>query len=156
MNETLCSFEHAVILACRSGQWTEELRAHVSSCSECTDTQSISSALGSVTKRLTSDGVPPHPTLVWIKARLEQEQASETARIRESALRHVIIQFVLWLTILLAAFRLWPVIKGWASVIFPASAFEGLGAHTASMSVLVVLGLTYGFLFWRYRGTFVN
>ena len=83
-------------------------------------------------------------------------QASETARIRKSALHQVIIQSVLWLTILIAAFWLWPAIKGWASLLFPASAFEGLGAHATSMSVLVVLGLTYGFLFWRFRGTFVS
>jgi hypothetical protein len=117
------------------------------------DTLSIVSALNAVAERLHRDGVPPHPDLILLKAEFERAQTEEKVRVVRAAVL-TFAQFVLYLSAVLSAFWLWPDMKSWASLIVPAATFEGIGTDATLVSVLVILSLTYGFLFWRLRGRF--
>ena len=150
MTDMLCPLDRAVTLASRTGQWSDELRAHISNCEECANTLSIVKALANVAGQLSRQGVPPHPNLIWLKAELEREQTEEKARVRRAAAL-TIVQFVLYVAVLLSAFWLWPDLKSWGSLIVPAETFEGIRTDATLVTVLLSLGLTYGLLFWRLR-----
>ncbi|HET9219398.1 MAG TPA: hypothetical protein VFR18_20595 [Terriglobia bacterium] len=150
MSDMLCPLEHAVTLSTRTGQWSDELRTHISNCAECTDTLSIVRTLNGVAGRLSREGATPHPNLIWLKAELEREQREEKGRVYRAAVLSV-AQFVLCLAVLLSAYLLWPDMRSWASLIVPAETFEGIRTDATSVTALLILGLTYGLLFWRLR-----
>jgi hypothetical protein len=110
MNEFVCPREQAVTLAVRNGQCSEELRAHISHCAECAEVERIAGWLGHVAERL-RDRVSPHPTLVWIKAQLEEQHRNEMRAIRQAAFRQAFIRLPLGLVGLVSGAWMWPTLK---------------------------------------------
>lgn len=153
MSHSLCSKERAVILANQSGQWSEDLRRHVSNCTDCAETVRVAGWLGQIAQRLSHEGTPPHPTLIWIKAQLEQQQRKDAIEIRRAAVYQALARFAVGLAVLFVAALVWPAVK---TTFIETGAFtlvEALPDWT-SLSVLLPLSLAYGLLFWRFRGAF--
>jgi hypothetical protein len=150
MSESFCSREEDVVLAVRSGEWQEELRSHVASCSACAEVQQVSRWMTGMAEQMSRDGILPHPTLVWLKSQLEERQRREATAIRKAALRKMPARFAGWLAVSMAAVWIWPYLisataatEGWASLILP---------DASSRVVVVAFALGFMLVLWRFRG----
>jgi hypothetical protein len=152
MSESFCSREEDVVVAVRSGEWREELRRHVASCSMCAEVQQVSRWMTGVAERMSREGIVPDPTVVWLKAQLEERQRREAAAIRKAALRKVPARFVGWLAVSMAAAWIWPYLisataatEGWVSLVLP---------DVSSRVVVVAFALGFMLVLCRFRGVF--
>jgi hypothetical protein len=141
MKQMSCEHENAVIPALRSGEWTRELRLHVTECQDCGEALQLAEALGEVARRSEIHCNPPDAH--WILQRSRRVA-------REIAMRRVawLLTAVRTLAaVYVAAAAVW-LLRGYAELQYrgvasalhgTASAFALLGATVAA--VCVVAGL---------------
>ena len=74
MNVEICEFEEAIAAASASGEWSAELREHLSACAACAELHLVRSALAVAT---TDDAPLPAAGLIWWRSQLakRREQA---------------------------------------------------------------------------------
>jgi hypothetical protein len=88
MSANECPYEPAVIEAAHSGQWSRQLRTHVSGCAECDDAVRVAVWMGNAATRLARTQTLPDPTYLWLRAEIARrtQEASAVSRLRVSAL----------------------------------------------------------------------
>ncbi|HKF50984.1 MAG TPA: hypothetical protein VKB26_01620 [Candidatus Acidoferrales bacterium] len=85
MKQGQCAFEEKIAAASRSGQWNDELLAHVADCHACEEVALVSSYLCESSDAARADDALPNPNLIWSKA-----QAAAKADAMERALRPIL------------------------------------------------------------------
>jgi hypothetical protein len=88
MSAKTCQFEPTVAAAARSGQWSKDLRTHVSGCVDCGDAARVAAWMGDVATRLARTQTLPDPTYLWLRAEIERRtrEANAVSRLRVSLL----------------------------------------------------------------------
>jgi hypothetical protein len=78
MKQMECVFEKEVMTVSRLQQWTDDLRAHASTCPVCSETNRVNQWMQGYSHELESRKLPSH-RLIWLKAQyaLKQERLSK-------------------------------------------------------------------------------
>jgi predicted anti-sigma-YlaC factor YlaD len=79
MNQTSCHQESATARAVRSGEWDEELLAHLSQCATCRGVQQAAQwmqALADSSQHVPAQNDLPDPQILWLRAQLSERQAA--------------------------------------------------------------------------------
>jgi hypothetical protein len=79
MSERPCFREAAVIEATRTRIWSDDLRAHLSECTECSDTARVAAWIGDAATRLGRDQPAPDPAYIWLRGEVERRANKESA-----------------------------------------------------------------------------
>ena len=74
MSERNCKLESAVLAAERTQNWSDDLRRHLESCSECTDALMVERFLASENAEATADPHLPTAHQVWWRADLRRRR----------------------------------------------------------------------------------
>lgn len=74
MKNEHCTFEEKIAAANRSGQWNDELLAHVADCRACEEVALVSSYLCDSSTSAHANAALPSPSLLWSKAQLAARQ----------------------------------------------------------------------------------
>jgi hypothetical protein len=85
MKNEHCAFEEKIVAANRSGQWSEELLAHVGECQVCEEAALVSDYLCESSMSAGADAALPNPSVIWSRA-----QAAANAAAIERALRPIV------------------------------------------------------------------
>lgn len=85
MKQGQCAFEEKIAAASRSGQWSDELLAHVGQCRSCEEVALVSSYLCESSDSTRADTKLPNAGVIWSKA-----QATRRAEAMERALRPIL------------------------------------------------------------------
>jgi hypothetical protein len=72
---TECPFEPNVLDAAASNEWTESLRAHVTSCEDCAAAAEVASWMTTFCGLDEREHILPDPAVLWLKAKLLQSKA---------------------------------------------------------------------------------
>ena len=86
MRVHLCELENDTSSAARTGGWTDALHAHVEGCADCRQTRDIAALMNRAAAAFGRDAAAPDPTLILVKAELEQRALRE-----RRAARHKLI-----------------------------------------------------------------
>jgi hypothetical protein len=78
MKQEWCVFEKEVMIAASREQWTDNLRAHASTCPACSETIRVSHWMQGYSREYESRKLPSH-AVIWLKAQyaLKQERLSK-------------------------------------------------------------------------------
>jgi hypothetical protein len=79
MTHRNCCEERAVVRAVRSGEWSEDLRAHLRQCATCRSVQQSAQwmqALAASSQGVAAQNDLPDPQILWLRAQLSQRQAA--------------------------------------------------------------------------------
>jgi hypothetical protein len=76
MNDETCRFEQEIL----EGEWTDELRAHVTSCEDCAAAAAVAPWMERFASLSDREHILPHPSIVWLKAQVLRNGA-EAARL---------------------------------------------------------------------------
>jgi hypothetical protein len=90
MTVSECIHEESVLAAARSGEWSEELRAHAAACPVCSEVVLVVGALIGEARAAVADESLPDPGRIWLAARRQAqrqkiERATRPIRIVRSA-----------------------------------------------------------------------
>jgi hypothetical protein len=154
MSETFCSREQEVIQAVRSGQWRDELQSHIASCTTCGEAEHVARWMTGMAEQMSHAGIPPHPTVVWLKGQLEERRRRETALIRKAAWREVVVCAGILLAASLAALWLWPYVFSMTTEAVPWAALILPDAYSRVVAIAFPLGFIL--LLRRFRGRMVS
>lgn len=81
MTQIQCEFEQQVVVAIRSGKWSEQLRQHISACDHCQEVQQIAMSLMSLDIRVEEILPPvPDPNLLWLMVELQAHRRTQVYR----------------------------------------------------------------------------
>jgi len=73
MNIEECQFTAATIAATKTNTWTNELRAHLSSCPICRETKEMTTTMNILTTNTATRAFPDY-RILWMKAQLAKRQ----------------------------------------------------------------------------------
>jgi hypothetical protein len=140
-----CPFEPNVIEAAESGQWSESLRAHAASCTDCAAAAEVSAWMVGFAKVDDREHILPDPTVLWLKAKLLQSSAA----VERAALPITRAQIAAYLVLAAGWASLltwkWSALQAWITAMNPGRIVEGAAgaasAATLSVTVLVTLVL---------------
>ena len=68
-----CKFSEATITATKSNQWTDALRTHAATCSDCQQTMAMTTMINELTADEPQHRFPDYRT-IWLKARYARKQ----------------------------------------------------------------------------------
>lgn len=74
MNTQACMFEHDVVIAVKTGQWTDELRAHTETCPLCRETITVAAALHRVGQTTSGEAKTFAYHILWLRAKFMSKQ----------------------------------------------------------------------------------
>jgi hypothetical protein len=75
MSKTSCPHEEAMSVSARSGEWSEELKAHRDGCLSCAELTLVVAALAADAEELAAIDEPlPDPAPIWLRARLASRE----------------------------------------------------------------------------------
>jgi len=92
MTEEFCPMESSVLLARRTGQWTETQQRHIAECANCQESLAVAGFMTGVADRLRNDETLPGPTLVWLKAQWIEREARQRRHLVRTAIRRAVVQ----------------------------------------------------------------
>jgi hypothetical protein len=69
-----CQFDASVVHAATTGEWSEALKVHVTSCAQCSDTMKLVLALHQAAKEVSLPSTLPDSRLIWMKAQVIRKQ----------------------------------------------------------------------------------
>jgi hypothetical protein len=123
MTPPTCDHERAVLRAVATGAWSDQLRQHLGGCPACSDAALVASVLAREAEELDPGPPLPDPSVIWLRARLEQRR--HTAR---RATRIIDVFQVVAATAGVAATAalapwLWPRLRDWLGA--ARASFEG-------------------------------
>jgi hypothetical protein len=110
MNNKPCPHEGSVIQAIRTGQWSEWLRIHVSQCKNCPEIEQSFRWMGDVSASWRSNETAPDPGLIWIKARLAEQQHLDERAVRLLILARTVAIIGLPVALSFLILWMWPTI----------------------------------------------
>jgi hypothetical protein len=148
MSTASCPHEEAIAVAARSGEWSEELKAHRDGCLSCAELTLVVAALAADAEDLAAMDVPlPDPSPVWLRARLaSRERQYERATRAIVWVQRATIAVVFAVGIAFAP-DLWEMVSGALSTIdLDISAPNLPRAAGSPLIVLVVSMLVLGLL----------
>jgi hypothetical protein len=75
MSTPSCPHEEAIAAAARSGEWSEDLKAHRDGCLSCAELTLVVAALAADAEELAAMDAPlPDPAPIWLRARLASRE----------------------------------------------------------------------------------
>jgi hypothetical protein len=92
MIEELCPMEASVLLARRTGQWTETHERHTAACASCRELLKVAGFMNEIANGLRRDPSLPDPVLVWLKAQWIEREESQRRYLARLAVRRVLVQ----------------------------------------------------------------
>lgn len=66
----ICRYEHEMVAAAESGQWTDELREHARTCADCAAAVSVSAWMDLLGRTDERQHKLPDPSVVWLKSQI--------------------------------------------------------------------------------------
>jgi hypothetical protein len=159
MNQESYQHENSLMHAMRTGQWTKELRAHVSECSRCKETEMASRFMNSVAQSFNRDNAFPDPGRIWLKSRVVNQDQLEERAMSPIILAQAAVKYGLSAMLLFLIVQAWSVVEAaihrglnWIQTALLASSMEGpLGYITMPAFALMLLVLLSLFLQPRLR-----
>ena len=109
MIDDLCPMEASVLVARRTGQWTEALESHIGDCSNCQELLKVAGFMNRIADNLRRDPALPDPTLVWLKAQWLEREKRQRRYLARTALRRTLRQAGAVLVLLLVFIGIWSV-----------------------------------------------
>ena len=147
MSEEFCPMEVSVLLARRTGQWSETLESHIADCSNCQELLQVAGFMNGIANNLGRDPALPDPVLVWLKAQWIEREEQQRRHLVRTAVRRALMQAGVVLILLLVVFGVW---SGAAAL----TDADEMIRYTLTGSFVLLLG---GFLMvWRWRGLLVS
>ena len=107
MIEELCPMEASVLLARRTGQWSETLESHIADCSNCQELLNVAGFMNGIADNLRRDPALPDPALVWLKAQWIEREERQRRYLARTALRRTLMQAGAVLVLLLVFIGIW-------------------------------------------------
>src|SRR4029450_1131838 len=101
MIEELCPMEASVLLARRTGQWTETQETHVADCASCQELLKVAGFMNGIADNLRRDPALPDPALVWLKAQWIEREERQRRHLARTAVRRALMQASVALVLLL-------------------------------------------------------
>ena len=101
MIEELCPMEASVLLARRTGQWTDALERHIADCSNCRELVRVAGLMNGIADSLRREAVLPDPTLVWLRAQWIEREEMQRRHLARAAVRRTLMQVAGMLVLLL-------------------------------------------------------
>jgi hypothetical protein len=110
MKEQLCPYESMLTRAISTGEWSNELRDHVSSCTRCKETEYISKFMNSAAASFAADNPVPDAGQILFTSHLIEQQELK----RKAMLPVLLAQITVAST--LAAMALIPIFRSWSHI----------------------------------------
>jgi hypothetical protein len=107
MIEELCPMEASVLLARRTGQWTEIHERHLDDCLNCQELLKVAGFMNRIADNLGRDPELPDPALVWLKAQWIEREERQRRYLARTALRRTLMQAGAVLVLLLVFIGIW-------------------------------------------------
>jgi hypothetical protein len=153
MIEELCPMEASVLLARRTGQWTETQERHVADCSNCQESLSVAGFMNGIADNLRRDPALPGPTLVWLKAQWIEREQRQRRYLARTAIRRALKRAGVGLALLLLVMGIWSG-TGTAVSMEAATSVDALICFTLA-GTFALLCLGGFFMVSRWRGLLV-
>ena len=140
---TACRFEPDVLRAASSGDWSESLRAHVTTCADCAAAAEAGPWMESFARIDDREHILPDPAVLWLKAKLLQSNAV----IERATLPITRLQIAAYLSVAACWAALltwkWAAIQAWVNSLSPGHMIMvSAGAQaTASLSMSFFAGI---------------
>jgi hypothetical protein len=150
MIEEFCPMEASVLLARRTGQWTEIQERHIADCSDCQELLKVAGFMNGIADNLRRDRAPADPALVWLKAQWIEREERERRYLVRAAVRRALVQASAALVLLLFVMGIW---LGAVSTEAATSVEELIFFTLVGTFALLFLG---GFFLSRWRGLLVS
>jgi hypothetical protein len=151
MIEELCPMEASVLLARRTGQWTETHDRHIADCPNCQELLKVAGFMNGIADNLRRDPALPDPAMVWLKAQWIDREERQRRYLARTAVRRTLMQAGVVLVLLLLVTRIW---SGAAVSMEAATSVDELIWFTlAGTFALLLLGGF--FMVSRWRGLLV-
>ena len=107
MIDDLCPMEASVLVARRTGQFTEALESHIGDCSNCQELLKVADFMNRIADNLGRDPELPDPALVWLKAQWIEREERQRRYLARTALRRTLMQAGAVLVLLLVFIGIW-------------------------------------------------
>jgi predicted anti-sigma-YlaC factor YlaD len=91
MIEELCPMEASVLLARRTGQWTETHERHIADCANCRELLTVAGFMTGIADSLRREPALPDPLLIWLRAQWIEEERHRRYLAR-TAVRRALVQ----------------------------------------------------------------
>jgi hypothetical protein len=134
-----CRFEPQVTEAAASDRWTNPLREHVASCSDCTAAAAVAPWMSRFAKVRDREHMLPDPAVLWLKAQLLRSSAA-AERIARPMNQ---VQWVAYITVAAGWAALltwkWDAMMRWLGSITPQGMVAATGGAALSGSFLLTV-----------------
>ena len=107
MIDELCPMEASVLIARRTGQFTEALKSHIDDCLSCQELLKVAGFMNRIADNLRRDPALPDPALVWLKAQWIEREERQRRYLARTALRRTLMQVSAVLVLLLVFIGIW-------------------------------------------------
>jgi predicted anti-sigma-YlaC factor YlaD len=107
MIDDLCPMEASVLVARRTGQFTEALERHIADCLNCQELLKVAGFMNRIADNLRRDPALPDPALVWLKAQWIEREERQRRYLARTALRRTLMQAGVMLILLLIVMGIW-------------------------------------------------
>jgi len=152
MSEEFCPMEASVLLARRTGQWSETLESHIADCSNCQELLNVAGFMNGIANNLGRDPALPDPVLVWLKAQWIEREERQRRYLARTAVRRTLMQAGVVLVLLLVVVGIWPA----AAVSTKAATSVDHVIRFTLVGTFVLLFLGGRFIVSRWRGLLVS
>jgi hypothetical protein len=147
MIEELCPMEASVLLARRTGQWTEIHERHLDDCLNCQELLKVAGFMNRIADNLRRDPTLPDPTLVWLKAQWLEREERQRRYLARTAVRRTLMQAGVTVVLLLIVMGIW--LGAAASTEFPTSVDEVIRLTLVGTFALLFVGGVFMVSRWR-------
>ena len=134
-----CRFEQQVMVAAADDRWTDALREHAASCSDCSAAASISPWMLRFARMRDREHMLPDPTVLWLKAQLLRSTAA-AERIARPMNQMQFVAYILvaagWAGLLTWK---WDAMSTWLASITPSGMLQATGSPSLSMNFLAAV-----------------
>ena len=152
MTEEFCPMEASVLLARRTGRWTEIQERHIADCSNCQELLKVAGFMNEIADNLRRDPPLPDPVLVWLKAQWIEREERQRRHLARIAVRKALMQAGVMLALLLVVMGIWSV----AGVSTEAATSVDGVIYFSLAGTFALLFLGGFFMVSRWRGVFVT
>ena len=152
MIDEFCPMEASVLLARRTGQWTEIHERHIADCSNCQELLKVAGFMNGIADNLRRDPALPDPALVWLKAQWIEREERQRRYLARTAVRRTLMQAGVVLVLLLLVLGIW----SGAAVSTEAATSVDEVIFFSLVGTLGVLFLGGVLMFSRWRGLLVS
>jgi len=134
-----CRFEPQVTEAASSDRWTDQLRQHVISCSDCRAVAAVAPWMSRFANVRDREHLLPDPTVLWLKAQLLRSSAA-AERIARPMNQVQLLAYVIVAAGWAALFTWkWDAMMHWLGSITPGGMLAATGSNAVSASFLLTV-----------------